>query len=421
MFVHERGNRSLDGLYRLIEVAGQPWPLGDVLGAMCEQVAAIAAADVASIYVRDDVAGEPGFTLRANVGFPAEAVGRVRLRLGEGIVGFVAECARPVSVDMAEQNEHFKYVPGLGEERFPALLAVPVLRGAATAAAVLVLQRTAAAPFTGEEVVLATALAAVTSHALERAEARDRERERDSNRTVARLRGLALCGEAAMGRAEILPTLAALGGVSLPPAEGRLTFETIARRLRADLERVRSSAAPAFAAELANLGLLLDDRRFRDGVEAAAAAPNPWKALTDLARDYARVPFRTGGTDETATSVLIDRAAEIEDLCVLVHAALSGRQLLRAGSIVVAERLRAFSALSAIACGASAFVLETELLSNGLVAEIVRRSGRPLLAAVEGVFSWIRPGDLLVVDAETSSVRVNPEATAVARFRTRRE
>ena len=422
MFVHERGNRSLDGLFRLIEVAGQPWPLGDVLSAMCEEVAAIAGADVASIYVRDDVAGEPGFTLSANVGFPAEAVGRVRLRLGEGIVGFVAERARPVSVDMAEQDEHFKYVPGLGEERFPALLAVPVMRGGASAAAVLVLQRTAAATFTPEEVVLATALAAVTSHALERAEARDRERERDSNRTVARLRGVALSGEAAMGRAEILPTLAALAGstpASLPA--GRITFETIARRLRADLDRVRVGLGSAFTAELTTLGLLLDDSRFCDGVEAAIATSNPWKALSELAREYARVPFRTGGGDENAASLMIDRASAIEDLCVLMHATLSGRPLVRSGSIVVAERLRVFSALAAIASGASAFVLETALSPSGLVAEIVRLSGRPLLAQVEGVFAWIRPGDLLVVDAETSSVRVNPEATAVARFRTRRD
>jgi len=43
-----------------------------------------------------------------------------------------------------------------------------------------------------------------------------------------------------------------------------------------------------------------------------------------------------------------------------------------------------------------------------------------LLARVKGVFAWVRPGDLLVVDAKAGSVRVNPEATAVARFRTRR-
>ena len=420
MFVHERGNRSLDGLFRLIEVAGQSRPLEEVLSSICEQVAAVAPADVVSIYVRDEREGESGFTLRANVGFPEDAVGRVRLRLGEGIVGFVAERMRPVSVEMAERDEHFKYVPGLGEERFPALLAVPVLRSGG-AAAVLVLQRTAAETFDGEEVVLATALAAVLSHALDRAEERERERERHAVRTVARLRGVAVAGEAAMGRAEILPTLSALDGATLgSPDQARLAFETVARRLRAEMEGVRARTGALFAGEITSLTLLLDDRRFGEGVEAATAAPNPHKALSELAREYARVPFRTGLSEGTEAELMTNRASEIEDLCVLVHAAMAGRSIVRAGSIVVAERLRTFLAVSAIASGASAFVIENDLPKNGLVAEVVRLSGRSLLTRVKGVFSWVRPGDLLVVDAKAGSVRINPEATAVARFRTRR-
>src|SRR3954463_4424349 len=189
MFVHERGNRSLDGLFRLIEVAGQPSPLEEVLSAICEQVAAVAPADVVSIYVRDEREGESGFTLRANVGFPEDAIGRVRLRLGEGIVGFVAERMRPVSVETAERDEHFKYIPGLGEERYPALLAVPVLRGGA-AAGVLVLQRRRAKAFTDGEGVLATALAAVINHALERGEARARQVSESGDRRAARLSGI---------------------------------------------------------------------------------------------------------------------------------------------------------------------------------------------------------------------------------------
>jgi hypothetical protein len=191
--------------------------------------------------------------------------------------------------------------------------------------------------------------------------------------------------------------------------------------LRSDLEglRRRTEAKPGdgfggkLVTEVGSLALLLDDRRFGEGVEAASAAPNPLQALSELAREYARVPFRTGWKDGGAADLMSDRAAEIEDLCVLVHVAMSGRPMVRAGSIVVGEQLRAFLALSA-------FVIEDELPEDGIVAEIVRAAGRPFLTRVKGVFSWVRPGDLLVVDAETSSVRINPGATAVARFRTRR-
>ena len=222
IFVHEQGNQSLDGIFRLIEVAGQQQPLDDVLAAMCAGVATTAGADVVSIYVREEsLDGGEVFTMRGNVGFPAEAVGRVHLRAGEGIIGFVAERLRPVSVATAANDEHFKYIPGLGEERFPALLAVPVLRGSA-AAGVLVLQRGLTRVFTSEEVVLATALAAVISHALERAAEHEREQTRRAERGVARLRGVALSGGTAMGRVEVLPTLAALTrSAALPAARGR--------------------------------------------------------------------------------------------------------------------------------------------------------------------------------------------------------
>jgi phosphotransferase system enzyme I (PtsP) len=423
IFVHERGDRSLDGIFRLIEMAGQQESLDDVLAAMCADVAAIAAADVVSIYVREESAEGQVFTMRGNVGFPAEAVGRVRLRIGEGITGFVADRLRPVSVAMAARDEHFKYIPGLGEERFPALLAVPVLRGGG-AAGVLVLQRRLAGTFTGEEVVLATALAAVISHALERAEERERERTRRGVRGVARLGGVALSGGAAMGRAEILPTLSALarsadadGDLAGP---GRMTLDAVVQRLRGDLERVAQKTSGACAREVVSLTLILDDRRFCERLAEAAAAAAPLKALSELARDYARVPFQTDRADSATAELMSDRAAEIEDLCVLVYAALSGRPLIRSGAIVVAERLRSFLALAAISRGASAFVIDGEVPAGGIVAKIVSAAGLPLLGSVTGVFSWVSPDDLLVVDADAGSVRINPDATAVARFRVKR-
>ena len=422
VFVHERGNRSLDGIFRLIEVAGQPAPLDQVLAAMCRDVAETAAADVVSIYVREGDSGPAGeenatFTMLGNVGFPADAIGRVRLRVGEGIVGFVAQCLRPVSVDAAERDEHFKYVPGLGEERFPVLLAVPVVRGAG-AAGVLVLQRTALHAFTGEEVVLATALAAVISHALERAAERAREQERQATSTVARLPGTILSRGTAMGRAEILPTLAAVGRSPIATAAAPFRFEALVGRLREGLRKAELPAA--LKAQVGCLAPMLDDSRLGERIEAATAAREPLRALSELAREYARFSFRASWNDGDTADLMIDRAAEIEDLCVLAHASMSGRPLIRPGAIVVAEHLRVFLAVAAIAGGASAFVVENELPGDAVAAEIVRAAGRPFLGGVKGLFSWVRPDDLLVVDAETGSLRVNPEATAVARFRNKR-
>jgi phosphotransferase system enzyme I (PtsP) len=414
--VHEQGDRSLDSIIRLVGLAGQPRHLADVLRAMCGDMATIARADVVSVYVRENADDGDVFTMRGNVGFPEDAVGRVHLRLGEGITGYAAARLRPVSVASAERDEHFKYIPGLGEERFPALLAVPVTRGD-RAAGVLVLQRREAQAFSRDEVALATALAAVINHALERAEERARVAEVERQRSSARLRGVALVPGAAMGKAEVLPTLAMLTSASDAASPSGVSLEEAVEKLEGDLRRLARNASPTLARTLVSLFALLDDRRFRDRLGAACVASEPLRGLTALARDYARVAFSGSTGDEDGAAWLAERAGEVEDLCVAVYAAMWGKSLGRAGSIVVAEGLGAFAAVCAIARGASAFVAEAELDEHAPVVGLVGAAGVPLVAGVAGVFSWVRPGDLLVVDGDAATVRVNPPATAVARFR----
>jgi phosphotransferase system enzyme I (PtsP) len=416
--VHDRGDRTLDGIFRLIGFGEREEPLEEVLTAMCGDIAAIAQADIASIYVREGQGDSEHFTMRGNVGFPREALGCVQLGRGEGITGFAADRLRPVSVAIADRDEHFKYIPGLGEERFPVLLAVPVLRGGA-AAGVLVLQRRATASFTAEEVVLATALAAVINHALERAEERERQRAYDADRRTVRLSGVPIVGGAAMGRAEVLPTLAALDRTEAAGGSSTATnLEATLQRLRAFLRRAVETTPGAAAREIVSLSLILEDERFRGRLADACAAPAPIKVLSELARAYARVPFSAASGDEATAELLGGRAAEIEDLCVLAHAATAGtRPLVRAGAIVVSEDLRLFSTAHAIAAGASAFVVDGDVDADGGPAALVRAAGRPLLGSTSGVFSWLHPGDLVVVDADAGVVRVNPPATTVASFR----
>lgn len=419
--VHDSGDHTLDGIFRLIAIGEQDEPLESVLTAMCGDIAQIARADVASIYVREGEEGTDGerFTMRGNVGFPPEAVGQVFLGRGEGITGFAADRLRPVSVAVADRDERFKHIPGLGEEQFPALLAVPVLRAGA-AAGVLVMQRRAATAFTAEEVVLATALAAVINHALERNDGRERQRAQDTDRRSVRLTGHALVPGTAMGRATVLPTLAALAHAATPIGPAKPidagALEGLWTRLRSELQRGAAAGGPATAREMASLALILDDERFRVRLAEACAAPAPLKALSELARAYARVPFQAA-SDEESSALMGARAAEVEDLCVLAHAVTGGTRLVRAGAMLASERLGLFATAYAISAGASAFVVEADVPSDGGPAAMARGAGRPLVASVHGLFGWLRPEDLVVVDADAAVVRVNPPATTVARFR----
>src|SRR6266704_2556575 len=141
--VHEPGERGVDGILRLIELAADDGPTETLLTIMCAEIAAIANADIASVYARE--AGEV-LVMRGNHGFPAEAIGQVSLRVGEGITGLVAERMRPVSAEHAAQEAAYKPVPGLGEERFPVFLGIPLI-GGGSVVGVLVLQRRARPAF----------------------------------------------------------------------------------------------------------------------------------------------------------------------------------------------------------------------------------------------------------------------------------
>src|SRR5215470_11373553 len=210
--VHERGDRRLDGILRLIAEAGRPRPLADVLANLCSAIGEIARVPVVSIYVLE---GDT-LVLRGNLGFPATALGTVQLKLGEGLTGFVAECLRPVSVAIGRHDERWKAVPGIGEDKFPSYLGIPILSGEGPAG-VLVIQRREARAFAPAEVALA--LAAPVGYALERARARAEAEAEDRTPTkaarTARLDGVALAGGIALGRAFVVPALSGImeGGV----------------------------------------------------------------------------------------------------------------------------------------------------------------------------------------------------------------
>ncbi|HPA17941.1 MAG TPA: phosphoenolpyruvate--protein phosphotransferase [Verrucomicrobiae bacterium] len=84
-------------------------------------------AAVCSIYLYNE--GERALVLTANQGLNPDAVGRVRLQPGEGLVGTVFSEQRPIREASAARNPRFKFVPGTNEERYEAFLAVPIIRG----------------------------------------------------------------------------------------------------------------------------------------------------------------------------------------------------------------------------------------------------------------------------------------------------
>jgi len=391
--VHHRGDRGVDGILRLIELAGHDGPLEAMLTAMCDEVAAIAGVEVVSVYVRED----EHLVMRGNHGFPASAIGATTLAVGEGITGLVAECLRPVSAAHAATEAAYKHVPGLGEERYPAFVGVPLI-GGGSAIGVLVLQRRERA-FVAEEVTLAMALGAPVTLAI--------ERRRASAVRAARLAGIGHVGGAVLGRAALVPTVTALDHA--PHAGDASALERAFARLRDDLGRAMKRLAeapevmnPAIGGALDRFALALCDARLRERLAAVGNAGG----LRAVAKEYARAPYRLGTVAQTAEHV-----AELEELCVLLG---EGRAL-RPGAVWIADRINAFVAIVAVARGASALVA-SDLVSPCAIA-IARAARLPVISDVAGLFGWARPNDLLAIDGDHGAVLVHPAQTDIERLR----
>lgn len=114
--------------------------LPDALQIIVHQVKAAMGTDVCSVYVRDPDTAR--YVLMATEGLNAAAVRKVRVALGEGIVGLVAARQEPVNLANAAEHPSYVHFPETGEQRYSGFLAVPLVHFRQSVGVLVVQQRT---------------------------------------------------------------------------------------------------------------------------------------------------------------------------------------------------------------------------------------------------------------------------------------
>jgi signal transduction protein with GAF and PtsI domain len=113
--------------------------------------------DVCSVYLMSS--DRLHLVLAATIGLDPSSVGRVRMRLNEGLVGLVGEQLQPQIVADAPAHPRFKYFPETGEDPYHSFLGVPMIdRGLLQG--VLVVQMIEPRAFTADEVRMVVTAAA---------------------------------------------------------------------------------------------------------------------------------------------------------------------------------------------------------------------------------------------------------------------
>lgn len=82
-------------------------------------------AEVCSIYLKKDYRT---LELFASQGLKAGAVHFTKLKIGQGLVGRIAQISTPISTSNASETKGFRFMPETGEEIFPSFLGVPIQR-----------------------------------------------------------------------------------------------------------------------------------------------------------------------------------------------------------------------------------------------------------------------------------------------------
>jgi len=113
---------TLDDIGRLASVTGNA---AETLSNVVQLIQRRFGTDVCSVYLLGP--DRSNLILAATVGLKPDSVGRIRMRLDEGLVGLVAEELRPLIVDDAPAHPRFKYFKDAGEDPYRSFLGVPLV------------------------------------------------------------------------------------------------------------------------------------------------------------------------------------------------------------------------------------------------------------------------------------------------------
>ena len=391
------------------EVNGAP-DLKSVLDIIVLRVKEAMATEVCSVYLRGP---DDDYVLMATEGLNLDAVGRVSLRINEGLVGRVVAREEPINLERAETHPSYQYFPETGEERFNSFLGVPIIHHRKVLG-VLVVQQVGRRRFDeGDEAFLVTMsaqLAGVIAHA----EATGVMVAIGEKAAQAKFVGVSGATGIALGEAVVIAPPADLRSVpykTCDDVEAELSFfrrclqavrediKGLGEQLKTRLNREEQALFNAYLAMLndASLGGEVTER-IRQGV----SAPSAW----------AQVILEHEKTFNSMNDpYLRERAADLRDLGRRVLAYLQeSNQKCRIypdQTILIGEELTA-SMLGEIPRGRLAGLVSVQGSSNSHVAILARAMDIPtVMAAVDLPYTRM-DGRSVIVDGYKGTVYSDP-------------
>jgi phosphotransferase system enzyme I (PtsP) len=423
---------GLNTLEDISSIILQSHDLHETVNNIVSLVARRMKAEVCSIYLLDD----DGTTLwlRATQGLSPQAIGHVKMRLGEGLATLAIEQCKPIAVTDPENHPRYRYFSETGEEKFKSFLAVPLLNRRAPMG-VLTLQSVKKRAFSPTEISTMTTIAFQISTVVINATLLNSIREQtsktqavvvptdtvESNEKTA-LRGTVAYPGVVSGQAHILDNKCGLADIfdddnvdietelnSLHSALQETRIQTLFLEKRV-AQRLSEQDAAIFNTHL----MILEDRSFIDQMENKIRSGHSAQyALKKVIEHY------MDAFAKMDDAYLRERASDTRDIGRRLLSNLTGEKnhslLLKKPGILFAREV--LPSDMATLDHKKLLGIVTEAGEQNSHAVIMAKSlGIPALVAVKGALKAVKHSSLVILDANSGCLFIDPPPTIIDEY-----
>ena len=373
-------------------------------------------ADACTIYLASE--DDPDvLVLKTCEGLNPEIIGKVKLKLGQGLIGTIAERAEAMNLADASTHKNFILVQESGEIAFPILLGVPIIAHR-DVLGVIAVQRVENL-FNEDEEAYLTTLAAQIATSIERAESQGRF---STEQTTHVIKGVAGAPGMAIGEAMVLNrgvTLESVPNKKTSDIEGELSsfreavrkvceeLTVQAEKMRASLPEEECALFLAYAQMLSG-GSLIDDTE--KNIAAGNWAPSSWRETVE---QHAYV------FTQMEDRYLAERANDIRDLGLRVLRKLMLEQSLYLDfpeqTILVGDEVTATD-LADVPLDCLSGIVSAHGSSSSHVAILAHALGIPAVMGVPNLPVKQLDGVKLVVDGYNGSAFINPDKSVLDEY-----
>jgi len=376
------------------------------------------AAEVCSIYVlRTDELLE----LAATIGLNPNAVHNTRLRVGEGLVGAVANAAQALNLTDAPAHPNFAYRPETGEDPFKSFLGVPILRGGRPRG-VLVVQNQIERQYAEEDVEALETVAMVLAEMLAAAEFLEM---RGAEGTAAQpdlpltLEGITLAPGIATGVAVLHEPRVRITKLIAEDLESELArLDGAVAALRKSIDQTLRRDDPLFAGTplevMETYRMFAHDKGWLARLQEAVRSGLTAEAAVERVQNETRAKMM-----RHRDRYVRERYSDLDDLANRLLRHLTGRAGLEAeikDKIVLIAHHMGPADLLDYDHTKLAGVLVEEGTASSHVAIVARALNIPMLGGLADIADQVGWGDTVIVDAELGEVHIRPQDQLTAAF-----